>query len=149
MLFADIGGLEARDFPLASCKGANGTIAKLSGVDTDHASMEGSITEPDVIEYCVRQKGARETLDHCVHETVERTSPTRYRAAANCPQHLLESKIDKLTEQFKLITQNDERAWKSVRTGKVLGNSCGDGTPPLLEQFKILCPREADLLNLQ
>lgn len=149
MAVVDITALEARDFPLASCKGPNGTITTLSGVDTDHAIMEGTITEPDVIEYCVRQKGPRETLDHCVRETLERNNPTRYRAAANCPQHLLESTIDKAIEQFKLVHEKDEKAWRSVRTGKTLGNSCGDGTPPLFEQFKILCPHEADLLDLQ
>jgi hypothetical protein len=53
------------------------------------------------------------------------------------------------TERFKLIVQNDESTWKSMRTGKMLGNSCGDGTPPLIEQFKILCPHEADALKLQ
>jgi hypothetical protein len=122
---------------------------QLTGVDTERASMEGRITQPDVIEYCARQKGTGETLDHCVRETFERSSRARYHAAANCPQHLLESMRERSVEQFRLVRENGENVWKSVRTGKVLGNSCGDGTPPLLEQFKILCPTEAEALDLQ
>ena len=115
--------------------------------------MVGTITEPDVIEYCLRQKREQEALENCVRRTLEPNNPIRYRAAANCPKHLLESKTEQLpenkSEQFGLVHEHGENAWKSIRTGKVLGNSCGDGTPPLFEQFKILCPQEAKSLNLE
>jgi hypothetical protein len=140
----------ARDFPLASCKGANGTITELSGIDTEHASMVGIVTAPDAAEYCRRQVST-EPVNFCVRDVMKNEKGTRYRAAANCIQHVLESKSDLTSvtlERYGLIRNGEEYFWKTLRSGKSLGNSCADGTPPMYEQFKILCPREAERLNL-
>jgi hypothetical protein len=146
---------DARDFPLASCKGANATITELLGVDTNNAHMSGVVTAPDAIEYCVRQvsgrPGSRETHDQCAQDVLRAENGTRYYAEANCPRHMLKGKIDQSVtalEQLTLVCGKDSCAWKSIRTGKMLGESCGDGTPPLYLQFQILCPTEAESLPL-
>jgi hypothetical protein len=146
---------EARDFPLASCKGANGTIIQLSDVDTDHATMVGTVTLSDALEYCVRQvsgrPGSRQKHQQCARDTLRAENGAHYRASANCPKRLLESKIDqrdRIFEVFGLVHERGEYAWSSMRTDKVLRNSCGDGTPPLFEQFKILCPTEAQSIDV-
>ena len=147
---------DARDFPLASCKSANGTIIQMSGTNTDHATMVGTVTAPDAMEYCDRDPGGEttanggpKTVEACVAEYLKRENGAQYRAIANCPQHILESNAGRGMERFRLV-RNDEGAfaWGSIRTGRTLGNSCGDGTPPLFEQFKILCPREASNIEL-
>ena len=140
----------ARDFPLASCKGANGTITELSGIDTEHASMVGIVTAPDAAEYCRRQVPA-EPVNSCVRNVLKNEKGIRYRAAVNCVQHVLESKSDLTSatlERYELIRNGEEYFWKTLRSGRSLGNSCADGTPPMYEQFKILCPKEAERLNL-
>jgi hypothetical protein len=148
-------GAEARDFPLASCKGANGTITELFGIDTDHARMIGVVTIPDAIEYCVRQvsgrPGSRETHDQCAQEVLRAENGARYYAEANCPKRVLRSKTDqsaKAIEQLTLVCGKDSCTWRSNLTGKMLGDSCADGTPPLFLQFEILCPTEAEGLPL-
>ena len=140
----------ARDFPLASSKGANGTITELSDVDTEHASMVGIVTAPDAAEYCHRQSPS-EPLNSCVRNVMKYEHGTRYRAAANCAQHVLESKNDLTSAtpaQYKLTRSGDEYVWKQIPSGGLLGNSCAEGTPPMFEQFKIPCPTEAARLNL-
>lgn len=148
-------GAQARDFPLASCKGANATITELLGVDTNHAQMTGVMTAPDAIEYCVRQvigrPDTRETYQQCAQEVLRSEHGVRYFAEANCQKRTLGSKIDQritAIEQFALVCGKDSCAWKSYRTGKILGDSCADGKPPLLLKFEILCPREAEGLPL-
>jgi hypothetical protein len=84
-------------------------------------------------------------------EVLRLENGAHYRASANCPKRLLESKIDQragIFEQFRLVHEKGEYSWRSMPTGKVLGNSCGDGTPPLFEQFRILCPTEAQSIDL-
>ena len=141
---------KARDFPLSSCKSADGTITQLSGIDTDHASMVGMITEPDAIEYCSREV-ASEPPEQCAKAIVQELNGAEYRATANCPKHILESKTDQRAqalEQYILVRKDGEFFWKSTRTGNTLGNSCADGTPPLFQQFGILCPKETGTLEL-
>ena len=70
----------ARDFPLASSKGANGTITELSDVDTEHASMVGIVTAPDAAEYCHRQSPS-EPLNSCVRRNEIRA---RYPLSGRC-----------------------------------------------------------------
>jgi hypothetical protein len=146
---------EARDFPLASCKGANATITTLSGVDTGQARMSGIITAPDAIEYCVRQvsgrPGSRETHDQCAQELLRAENGARYYAEANCSKRVLRSKTDqraKSLDALTLVCEKNACTWKMISTGKMLGQSCADGTPPLYFQFEILCPTEAEGLPI-
>jgi len=48
---------QAKDFPLASCAGWNGTLVSKTGIDSSTAVMEGKLTRADFQEYCKRDPG--------------------------------------------------------------------------------------------
>ena len=67
----------AGDFPLASCKGWNGTIVESSGVNSQSAVIRGIVTKADVQEYCERdpggvtkQYGGKLTAGQCVSQVL-------------------------------------------------------------------------------
>ena len=59
LTFANLPARAAGDFPLASCKGWNGTVVERDGIDTTHATMRGIVTKADLQEYCERDPGGK------------------------------------------------------------------------------------------
>lgn len=136
--------LASGDFPLASCKSWNGTITKLSGLNTARATMQGSVATPDVQEYCERDPGGETiayggklTIDQCVARYKREVKNIRLEAVANCNQGILSFSYGPSRRQkvkFPISAETDQ--------------SCASGLPPLREQFKILCPAAASTHNV-
>jgi hypothetical protein len=133
------------DFPLASCKGNGGTIIEKTGVNSTKALMKGIITKADMHEYCERdpggstiKNGGTQTLDSCVESGYLQVKDTQLIAIANCETGVLIMRGYRHSGEKKVrfpLAQNADK-------------SCASGMPPLIEQFKILCPKAAAQLKM-
>jgi hypothetical protein len=125
------------DFWLASCAGWNGTVQEIFGKDTREARMSGLVTEPDIVEYCERdpggstiQWGGTKTIGECV-EGLSGEINVRLRSTANC-------------ETGSLRFFYGSGAERNMRLPLPENRSCASGLPPLIEQFRTLCPRSSE-----
>lgn len=134
----------AASFPISSCKGWNATITSRAGTNTKNASMQGKITQPDLLEYCERdpggetlQYGGRLSIEQCVQKYLRSNGSDRFKSSANCA-------IGKLT--FSQSDGKSETITLPLQEGA--DTSCASGIPPLIQQFKILCPSAAEEMGL-
>jgi hypothetical protein len=142
---ANPGPIEDRnpqDFPLASCKSWNGTVTKRTGLDTESAAMGGVVTKANVEEYCNRivpdDKPARDAaVAACIQESLPIARRTQLTARANCTKGTLEFSYGTETKrvQFPIAESAD--------------TSCASGMPPLIAQFRKLCPRRSADLRVE
>ncbi|MCJ2052829.1 hypothetical protein [Methylobacterium sp. J-070] len=135
----------AGDFPLASCKGWNGTVTERDGIDTAHATMRGIVTKADLQEYCERdpggetkQYGGKLTKAQCVEGYLRTETRAVLSADANCRAGTVSYRAG---------------GGKTMRLRFPLGpdgdTSCASGNPPMIEQFKMLCPAAAKRLKVE
>ncbi|OQP88306.1 hypothetical protein BTR14_02380 [Rhizobium rhizosphaerae] len=145
MLLAASGAAGARDSPLASCKGWNATLNQRSGIDSRRATMTGTVTEANLAEYCRRDPGG-ETVQYGGDLTVkayiakyrQQVGHAFYRAVADCTKGSLSffpPQGDPQTVLFPLAEDAD--------------TSCASGMPPLMAQFKLLCPKAAARYHIE
>lgn len=134
----------AGDFPLASCKGWNGTVVDLSDRDTAKAGMDGIVTKMDLREYCERdpggetvQYGGKLTVPQCVERHWKDERRTKLSATANCRTGALSMTMGERVARARFPLDPDS------------DTSCASGMPPLIEQFKALCPRAAARLGIE
>lgn len=135
----------AGDFPLASCKGWNGTVVERDGIDTARATMRGVITKADLQEYCERdpggetsQYGGKLTKAQCVQKYLRTTGRVTMIAEANCRSATVSYRYD------------DRQGGKArFPLGPDADTSCASGMPPMVEQFKLLCPMAAKRLKVE
>jgi hypothetical protein len=130
---AEAGG----NFPLASCKGWDGTIVSISGVNSRKALLKGRVTRSNIREYCERdpggetvQFGGKQTVDECVENYYDEVKQKSVTSIADCSQGSLTHKYGEdysKTLQFPINPNVD--------------SSCASGIPPLELQFKLLCPQ--------
>ena len=129
-------------FPLASCKGWNGTINVMDGLNSTKATMTGHVLAKDLREYCTRDPGGETTnyggklsIDQCVAKYLaQKNDPLR--TTANCETGDLvferylngEKKVSKQTFPLGIGTET----------------SCASGLMPLEAQFAMLCPKNAN-----
>ncbi|MBB4254329.1 MULTISPECIES: hypothetical protein [Rhizobium] len=135
---------QAADFPLASCAGWNGTLVSKTGTDSSTAVMEGKVTRADFQEYCKRDPGhettahgGKLTVKQCVAEYTKTNGKDTFRSTANCSEGTLSfepSAGEPLRVTFPLRENSDV--------------SCASGMPPLIEQFRLLCPQAAREFHL-
>ena len=135
----------AGDFPLASCKGWNGTVVERDGIDTTHATMRGIVTKADLQEYCERdpggetkQFGGKLTTAQCVVNYLRSEGRATMAAEANCRAGTVSYRY------------GDRQAAKArFPLGADGDTSCASGNPPMIEQFKMLCPAAAKRLKVE
>ncbi|MBY3447301.1 hypothetical protein [Rhizobium laguerreae] len=130
---------QAADFPLASCSGWNGTLVSRTGTDSSTAVMAGKVTQADFQEYCERDPGCdtiahggKLTVEQCVAKYRRSNGKDTFRSTANCSEGTLffvPPRGKPLHVTFPLPEDSDV--------------SCASGMPPLIEQFKLLCPQTA------
>ncbi|MBB4438250.1 MULTISPECIES: hypothetical protein [Rhizobium] len=130
---------QAEDFPLASCAGWNGTLVSKTGIDSSTAVMEGKVTRADFQEYCKRDPGwettahgGKLTVKQCVAMYTKQNGKDTFRSTANCSEGTL-SFVPPRGEPLRVTFPLPEDA----------DVSCASGMPPLIEQFKLLCPQAA------
>ncbi|MCP1558845.1 UNVERIFIED_ORG: hypothetical protein M2438_002935 [Methylobacterium sp. SuP10 SLI 274] len=135
----------AGDFPLASCKGWNGTVVERDGIDTARALMRGIVTKADLQEYCERDPGGETkefggklTKPQCVARYLRTESRTALTAEANC-------------RTGTISYRSGERQAGKTRfpLGPDADTSCASGMPPLIAQFKMLCPAAVKRFRLE
>lgn len=141
---ATTGAHAAGDFPLASCKGWNGTIVERQGIDTGLANMRGVITKVDIQEYCerdpggeTRQYGGKLTIHQCIDLYFRAEGRATMSAQVNCRNGMLSYQYGGRISghaRFPLKPNAD--------------TSCASGVPPMMQQFKILCPTVAKRLKV-
>jgi hypothetical protein len=131
-----------QDFPLASCKSWDGTVTKRTGIDTESATMGGIVTRANVEEYCNRivpeDKSARDVaVAACIQESLPMASKALLAVRANCTKGTLEFSDGTETKrvQFPVAATAD--------------TSCASGMPPLIAQFRKLCPQRAAELRVE
>ncbi len=115
------------------------------GIDTTSAVMREIITKADIQEYCERdpggetkQYGGKLTIAQCVTSYLKSEGKTRLAARANCRIGFVEYQYGKRSQgraEFPLVRDAD--------------TSCASGMPPLIQQFKMLCPTAAKRLALE
>ncbi|MEN3237856.1 hypothetical protein PUR29_30680 [Methylobacterium ajmalii] len=145
LTFAILPARAAGDFPLASCKGWNGTVVERDGIDTTHATMRGIVTKADLQEYCERdpggetkQFGGKLTTAQCVANYLRSEGRATIAAQANC-------KAGTVSYRY-----GDRQAAKArFPLGPDGDTSCASGNPPMIEQFKMLCPAAAKRLKVE
>lgn len=124
------------EFPLASCKGWNGTIVSASRKNTESAVIIGTVTRDNIKEYCVRTYDNGDGTDKsalvtkCMRETITESAGANVSATANCltgRMRFTDERGRTRDVQFPLAPDSDQ--------------SCASGMPPLIAQFAILCPR--------
>jgi hypothetical protein len=125
-------------FPLASCKGWSGTATSQTGIDSKSAKMTGTITRADIQEYCERDPGGETTQfggsitpEQCTSKYFAEAKGAELNVVANC--------------MTGALTLNDEGEQKRVKfpLATDADTSCASGMPPLIAQFKTLCPTSA------
>ena len=134
----------AQDFPLASCAGWGATVTSQTGVNTARAIMHGIVTKEDIIEYCnrdpggeTRQHGGSLTVNQCVGSNSKLAGEAEYISEANCQMDVL------------VLRRRGEPQRKVVLPlGDNADTSCASGLPPLIAEFKILCPIAARRIHL-
>ena len=135
----------AGDFPLASCKGWNGTVVERDGIDTARATAQGIVTKADLQEYCERdpggetkQYGGKLTTAQCVAKYLRSEGRPTMTAEANCRSGTVSYRY------------GDRQGGKTrFPLGPDADTSCASGMPPLVEQFKLLCPAAAKRLKVE
>ncbi|WP_345821625.1 hypothetical protein ABC766_07170 [Methylobacterium fujisawaense] len=137
--------LAAGDFPLASCKGWNGTVVERDGIDTARAAMRGIVTKADLQEYCERdpggetkQFGGKLTTAQCVASYLRSEGRATMTAEANCR-----------TGTVGYRYGNGQVRKARFPFGADADTSCASGMPPMVEQFKMLCPAAAKRLKVE
>ncbi|MEI1247083.1 hypothetical protein [Rhizobium aouanii] len=130
---------QAADFPLASCSGWNGTLVSRTGTDSSTAVMAGKVTQADFQEYCERDPGGETiahggklTVEQCVAKYTKTNGKDTSRSTASCSEGTMSfvpPRGKPLHVTFPLPEGSDV--------------SCASGMPPLIEQFKLLCPQAA------
>ncbi|RWX06039.1 hypothetical protein EHI42_32125 [Rhizobium hidalgonense] len=135
---------QAAEFPLASCAGWNGTLVSRSGTDSSAAVMEGNVNQANFQEYCerdpggeTRAHGGKLTVKQCVAMYTKENGRDTFRSTANCSEGTLSFEPSAGTPQsvtFPLPENSDV--------------SCASGMPPLIEQFRLLCPQAAQEFHL-
>ena len=135
----------AGDFPLASCKGWSGTVTDILGVDTRKARMEGTVTKADIREYCERdpggettQYGGSLTVAQCVERYWKKERGTELVATADCKRGTLSLRASGQPPQSARFP-----------LGADADTSCASGMPPLMAQFKMLCPTAAARMGVE
>ncbi|CAO4183655.1 hypothetical protein [Methylorubrum aminovorans] len=135
----------AGDFPLASCKGWDGTIIARDGIDSISASMRGIITKADIQEYCERdpggetkQYGGKLTVRQCIDLYLREEGRATMSAQANC-------RAGTITYQYGGRVSGRAR----FPLGPDADTSCASGMPPMIRQFTILCPAAAKRLKVE
>ena len=133
------------DFPVASCKSWNGTVVAIDGVDTAKASMQGVVTKPDIQEYCqrdpggeTRESGGRLTKAQCVDNYVREVGRPELAAEANCRMGAISFRYagkQPVRTRFPMSADAD--------------TSCASGMPPLVSQFRMLCPAAANRMKIE
>jgi peptidoglycan hydrolase-like protein with peptidoglycan-binding domain len=133
----------AGDYPVASCKSWNGTITEKSGINSKSATLRGIVTKADIQEYCdrdpggmTRNYGGKLTPEQCVLQIQNEIGRVDLATTADCNSGALIFRYGSrppTTVQFPLGPHAD--------------NSCASGTPPLIEQFKLLCPAWATITS--
>jgi hypothetical protein len=125
------------DYPHASCKSWDGTIVEISGLNSARASMVGKITEQDVKEFCLRQppdpttKSGKRQVKQCIKDTLMETSGLILRTLANCRDGSITFSVGSWKKSARFPLSQDE------------GTGCASNLPPVIEQFRILCPNRA------
>jgi len=101
--------------------------------------MKGIITKADLQEYCerdpggeTRQYGGKLTIGQCVANYLKSEARTELVAKANCRAGTIE---------FRYGSKAPSRARFPLRSDA--DTSCASGNPPLIAQFKMLCPKAA------
>ena len=135
----------AQYFPIASCKSFEGTLTIQRGVNSSNASLEGKVTRQDLVEYCSRslgqetvQYGGKLIVQQCASRYAQQFENTSLVATANCQAGSLTFKYGNkppTTARFPLPPDAD--------------TSCASGMPPLMAQFKMMCPAAAARLNIE
>lgn len=135
---------QAADFPLASCAGWNGTLVSRTGTDSSTAIITGKLTRADFQEYCKRDPGwettvhgGKLTVKQCVAMYTKENGKDTFRSTANCSEGTLSfepSAGKPVSVTFPLPENSDV--------------SCASGMPPLIEQFRLLCPQAAREFHL-
>jgi hypothetical protein len=133
--------LASGDFPRSSCKTWNGTVVAMSGVNTSRALMRGIITRADVQEYCDRDPGeetvqygpGKLTIPQCVARYYRKLRNVKLLARADCARATLEFHDGGRVERLKFPTAD---------------TSCSSGHSPLISQFNMLCPKQAQELEM-
>jgi hypothetical protein len=134
----------AGDYPLASCKGWNGTVTEKSGVNSENAMIKGIVTKADIQEYCERDPGGmtkkyggKLTEEQCVAQVQGEVGRVELASAANCGAGTM-------------VFRDGSRPPRAIRfpLGPNADTSCASGAPPLIEQFKLLCPVSARRLGV-
>ena len=135
----------AKEFFL-STKGYSAVIVKISGKNTDDASMVGVVEKSGAKEYCFRDPGGitkkyggKLTISQCIDEVMHRESGKLYSANANCVKKTITSDVG----TYKLVKYDEDGnpIWYDLIDGVVLDGSSASGTPVLTEQFRTMCPR--------
>jgi len=127
-------------FPLTA-KGVQATLTELDGVDTDHASAKGQITQADFMEVCERDPGA-ETIEYggkltvrqCAQREQITTSERSFVSRANC-------KMKELTlwdGTWRFVSYDDGGITFTDPKGDV--EKPWNGTAAPEGQFELLCP---------
>ena len=134
----------AGDFPMASCAGWNGTVTEREGIDTARASMAGIVTKADLQEYCerdpggeTRANGGRSTKARCVNRLLPETRTAKSTSRADCRTGRISYSYggrEPVVARFPLARDAD--------------TSCASGMPPVIEQFRMLCPAAAKRFGL-
>jgi hypothetical protein len=135
----------AGDFPLASCSGWSGTVVDISGVDGKSARMDGIVTKADLREYCERDPGGETTqtsgsltVGQCVDKYWKEERGAKMRATADC-------------KKGTLTLKDGSQKLRTVRfpLGTDAETSCASGMPPLMAQFRMLCPTAAKRMGVE
>jgi hypothetical protein len=136
--------LAAGDFPVASCKSWNGTVVEREGIDSAKASMRGIITKADLQEYCERdpggetkQYGGKLTIAQCVNRYLGKEKDTQLVAEANCRTGTISFRYGNQATRARFPMSPDA------------DTTCASGMPPLMAQFKMLCPSAARRLRVE
>jgi hypothetical protein len=125
------------DYPHASCKSWDGTIVEISGLNGARANMVGKVTEPDVKEFCMRQppdpttKSGKRQVKKCIKDTLTETSGLALRTLANCQDGSITFSVGSWKQSARFPLSQDE------------STGCASNLPPVIEQFRILCPKRA------
>lgn len=123
----------ALDFPMASCKGWDGTVTKIVGANTPYAEMHGKITQSNLAEYCFRMNQPdTNQINKCMEENLHVEKVATVYSQADC---------DAGTIKFNYQVGNLKIDRKANFSKKPENISCASGLPPLMEQFRLMCPK--------
>lgn len=129
------------EFPIASCKSWDGTVTLLKGKNSRRALMAGFVSRANVREFCERDPGGetvayggKESVDQCIEKNYRSVENLRLTATADCA-------ADEVT------LRSGSTAFRHVRL-PVADTSCASGNPPIIAEFKLMCPARAHELGL-